>query len=138
MTKVIPDTNILIGWLRERKYSDLLFGPGLVRYLSSIVAMELYAGAHLKKDKDGVDRIYNIFNKTRRIVVPEKSSFPKAGIVLDDLRTRQGYDLKKTVSLSHDVLIALSALSIGATVITENQKDFLAIQRVTGAQFASP
>jgi predicted nucleic acid-binding protein len=138
MTKVIPDTNILIGWLRERKYSDLLFGLGLVRYLSSIVAMELYAGAHLKKDKDGVDRIYNIFNKTRRIVVPEKSSFPKAGIVLDDLRTRQGYDLKKTVSLSHDVLIALSALSIGATVITENQKDFLAIQRVTGAQFASP
>ena len=138
MTKVIPDTNILIGWLRERKYSDLLFCPGLVRYLSSIVAMELYAGVHLKKDKDGVDRIYNIFNKTRRIVVPEKSSFPKAGIVLDNLRTRQGYDLKKTVSLSHDVLIALSALSIGATVITENQKDFLAIQRVTGAQFASP
>lgn len=138
MTKVLPDTNILIGWLRDRKYSEVLFGPGQVRYLSSIVAMELYAGAHRKKEREGVDRIYAIFNKTRRIVVPEKSLFPKAGLVLDKLRTKQGYDLKKAVSLSHDVLIALSALSIGATVITENRNDFDAIQKVAGTKFVSP
>ena len=138
MTKIIPDTNIFIGWLRDSKHSDLLFGPGRVRYLSSIVAMELYAGAHRKKDREDVDRIYNIFNKTRRIVVPEKSMFPKAGLILDELRTRRGYDLKKRASLSHDVLIALSALSIGAIVITENHKDFDAIQKFAGTKFVTP
>ena len=138
MTKIIPDTNIFIGWLRDRKYSELLFGPGRVRYLSSIVAMELYAGAHRKKERDGVDRIYAIFDKTRRIVVPEKNLFPKAGLVLDELRSKEGYDLRKAVSLANDVLIALSALHIGALVITENHRDFLAIQRATGAAFVSP
>jgi predicted nucleic acid-binding protein len=97
--------------------------------------MELYAGAHLKKDRDGVDRIYTIFEKTRRILVPERSLFPKAGRILEELRTKHGYELKKAVSLSHDVLIALSALSIGATILTENRRDFLAIQQVTGAEF---
>lgn len=138
MTKVVPDTNILIDWLRERIHGDLLFGPGLVRYLSSIVAMELYAGAHLRKDKEGVDRIYTIFDKTRRILVPERNLFPRAGLVLDELRTKHGYDLKKAFSLSHDVLIALSALSIGAIILTANRRDFLAIQEVTGAEFVLP
>ncbi|NOY53996.1 MAG: type II toxin-antitoxin system VapC family toxin [Deltaproteobacteria bacterium] len=138
MIKVVPDTNILIDWFRERKHSKLLFGPGLVRYLSSVVAMELYAGANSKKNREGVDRLYAIFEKTRRVLVPAKILFPKAGRVLDELRTKQGYDLKKSVSLSHDVLIALSALSIGAIIITENRKDFLAIRKITGAQFSSP
>jgi predicted nucleic acid-binding protein len=138
MTKIVPDTNILIDWLRERKHGDLLFGPGRVRYLSSIVAMELYAGAHRKKDREGVDRVYTIFSKTGRIVVPAKNLFQRAGLVLAALRTKHGYELKKAISLSHDVLIALSALSIGATIITENQNDFLAIRSVTGTQFVSP
>jgi len=138
MTKVVPDTNILIDWLREKKHGDLLFGSGLIRYLSSIVAMELYAGAHRKKERQGVDRLYTIFEKTRRVVVPEKNLFPKAGLILDELRRKDGYDLKKAVSLANDVLIALSALRIGAIVITENRRDFLAIQRVTGAGFISP
>ena len=49
------------------------------------------------------------------------------------LRARQqfrGYRVGKSGSLVNDVLIALSARSIGATVVTNNMRDFAAIREV--------
>jgi hypothetical protein len=41
-----------------------------------------------------------------------------------------GYSLPNAYGLVNDVLIALSARSIGASVITQNERDFVAIQSV--------
>ena len=57
------------------------------------------------------------------------TEFLSAGEMLAKLQEREGYDLKKTASITNDVLIALSARQIGATVITQNRKDFEAIRR---------
>ncbi len=49
--------------------------------------------------------------------------------MLRALRGR-GYNLATTSSLVNDVLIALSARTIGAVVYTQNERDFAAIQSV--------
>jgi hypothetical protein len=41
-----------------------------------------------------------------------------------------GYTLAGAHGLANDMLIALSALSIGAVVITQNSRDFAAIQKI--------
>ena len=45
------------------------------------------------------------------------------------LRKREHYDTAKIRELAFDVLIALSARSIGATLITCNETDFQIIRR---------
>jgi predicted nucleic acid-binding protein len=53
----------------------------------------------------------------------------EAGAVLRALQ-RRGYKLAGAHGLANDVLIALSARSIGATVFTTNTRDFRAIHSV--------
>ena len=45
MTKVILDTNLYVGWFNDGLHERLMLGPGFVRYLSSVVQMELRVGA---------------------------------------------------------------------------------------------
>lgn len=52
-----------------------------------------------------------------------------AAEILNRLRRREHYEATKLRELVFDVLIALSARSIGASVITTNHDDFRAIQR---------
>jgi len=41
MQRVVIDTNVYIDWLNRGKYEAVLFQPGAVKHLSSIVMMEL-------------------------------------------------------------------------------------------------
>lgn len=45
------------------------------------------------------------------------------------MKSREHFDANKLRDLAFDILIALSARSIGATVITCNESDFQAIHR---------
>lgn len=53
-----------------------------------------------------------------------------AGEILAKLQREKGYELKKTASLANDCLIATSARNLGATVVTQNARDFVAISEV--------
>ena len=46
----------------------------------------------------------------------------------------RGFHLEASHSIVNDVLIALSARSIGATVVTQNESDYRAIQAVRAFQ----
>jgi len=46
------------------------------------------------------------------------------------LQVSRGYQVAGSSSLVNDVLIALSARSVGATVVTSNAKDFTAIREI--------
>ena len=50
--------------------------------------------------------------------------------MLRQLQESLDYTLASAHGLANDVLIALSARSIGALVITQNERDFSAIQRI--------
>ena len=56
--------------------------------------------------------------------------YEEAGDVLRRLQESRGYTVASAYGLVNDVLIALSARSIGATVITQNERDFVAIQTI--------
>lgn len=64
-----------------------------------------------------------------QVLTPTEQQWLKAAEILGRLRQREGYEATKLRELAFDVLIALSAWSIGASVITTNHADFLAIQR---------
>jgi predicted nucleic acid-binding protein len=57
------------------------------------------------------------------------SNWIQAAEVLGALKKREHYDTAKIRDLAFDVLIALSARSIGATLITCNETDFQIIRR---------
>ena len=114
--KVLLDTNVYIGWLNGGLHADLLLGPGLARYLSAVVAMELGVGARLLPARRALDQLVRAYQAGGRVAVPDARVFDRAGRVLQRI-------------LVNDVLIALSARSIGATVVSADT-DFEIIETV--------
>lgn len=130
MRRVVIDTNLYIDWLNQGLHADLLFQRESVKHLSAVVMMELYAGARSRQDRRLLDSVLSPFAKSDRLIVPTGAMYKEAGSVLSELRARPALSRARHASLSHDVLIALSARAIGATVLTQNAHDFLAIQRL--------
>ena len=128
MHKLIIDTNVWIDWINRGAHEDLLLNKNAIKYLSSIVLMELYAGVHRPKDKSQVDQLVRAFQRTSRIINPSIENYREAGQVMARLQRRHGLQIKKVMGLSHDILIALTARSIGATVLTSNRQDFELLQ----------
>ncbi|WP_437905730.1 PIN domain-containing protein [Sorangium sp. So ce327] len=127
LRKVLLDTNLYIGWLNRGIHEDLMIGPGLVRYLSAVVQMELRAGATTLPARRAVDHLCRAYRGVGRIVAPDAEVFDHAGRTLRRLR-EAGREVHRA-SLVNDVLIALSARSLGATVLTADE-DYDAIRAV--------
>ena len=130
MQRVVIDTNVYIDWINEGQYETVLFQRDSVKYLSAVVMMELSAGAFLVRDARLIRGVTSMFAKVGRILAPTASIYEEAGDVLRRLQESRGYTLASAYGLVNDVLIALSARSIGATVITQNERDFIAIQSI--------
>ena len=130
MRRLVIDSGVYIDWLNRRRHEDILFGRGNVKYLSAVVLMELRAGAFSVRDRRLVQRLEAAFGRAGRIVTPTASVFGHAGDVLRRLQSERGYNISRSHAIVNDVLIALSARSIGATVATQNARDFRAIQSI--------
>lgn len=135
MRRTVVDTNVYVDWLNYGLHSELLFQPDAVKFMSAVVLMELFAGAHAPKDRRVIARLQAVFGKADRVVTPSETVLIEAGHTLRQLAEREGYSAASSRGLVQDVLIALSARSIGATVITQNARDFQAIARVRPFDF---
>lgn len=130
MTKKILDTNVYIDlFTNPELYEDIFVSEGSV-YLSSVVLMELLAGAHSKNEKRRVKALIDLFNKLGRIITPALKDYEQAGEIFIRLQSIKGYNLKKSASITNDCLIAASVRSMGAILYTQNKKDFQAIKAV--------
>jgi predicted nucleic acid-binding protein len=116
--------------MNDGLYKAVIFQRDSVKHLSAVVIMELAAGAFSVRDRRLVREISSAFGRVGRIVAPTVSMYRDAGEVLRKLQDSFSYTLASAHGLANDVLIALSALSIGAVVITQNDRDFAAIQRI--------
>ena len=132
LEKVLLDTNLYIEWFNDGRHEPLMLGPGLVRYLSAIVHMELSVGARSLPARRALNQLVRAYRSGDRLVVPDADVFSRAGEVLQRLRDA-GREIKKA-SLVNDVLISLSARSMGATVLTSD-RDFEAIGDVVDFRF---
>jgi len=130
MRRVVIDTNVYVDWINRGAHEDVLFQRDTVKYLSAVVVMELRAGAFAQRDRRLLRGLEAAFERARRVLVPSREVFADAGNALRSLQTRTSYRLGGSHSIANDVLIALSARSIGATVITQNERDYRAIQAV--------
>jgi predicted nucleic acid-binding protein len=129
MLRLVVDTNLYIDWLNAGRHEAVLFQRDAVKYLSAVVMMELYAGAFSTHDRRLLRQVTTAFRKAGRILLPSAGVYEEAGGVLRALRGR-GYNPASPSSLVNDVLIALSARTIGAVVYSQNERDFAAIQSV--------
>ena len=130
MRRLVIDTNVYIDWLNKGRHEDVLFQRDAVKYLSAVVLMELRAGAVSRADRRRVRRLETAFERAGRILAPSKALFAEAGDTLRRLQIEAGYNIGGSGSIANDVLIALSARSIGATVVTQNERDYRAIERI--------
>jgi predicted nucleic acid-binding protein len=128
--RVVIDTNLYIDWLNEGRHEEVLFQRDAVKYLSTVVLLELYAGAFSPRDRRVLRGIVAAFERADRMLVPSGAVWEDAGHVLRALQTSRGSVGAGYPSLVNDVLIALSARAIGAIVTTSNERDFAAICRV--------
>lgn len=137
MQRVIIDTNVYIDWINGGQYESVIFQRDAVKHLSAVVIMELAAGAFSVRDRRLVREIVSAFGRAGRVVAPTVLMYQEAGKVLRQLQQSLGYTLASAHGLANDVLIALSARSIGAVVITQNDRDFAAIQKIRPFKLSS-
>jgi predicted nucleic acid-binding protein len=128
MKRVLLDTNLYVDWINRGSREELLVGPGYLRLLSSVVLMELRAGATGRRAMAAVDKLARAYSSASRIATPLASVYDDAGRALRKLRAR-GHEVRRA-SFVNDTLIALTARAQGATVFTLDATDFEAIQRV--------
>lgn len=128
MRRVLIDTNIYIDWMNVGRHETTMVGPGMVRHLSAIVLMELEAGARTLASRRAVKQLADTFTRVDRLAAPSSTAFRRAGPLLRSLRTR-GEEIRRAAFVN-DVLIALTARELGATVLSNDASDFGAIQHV--------
>jgi len=98
--------------------------------MSTVVLMELRAGAFTPTATRAVEDLHTTFSRTRRLLAPTSDIFWRVGAVLATLQRRYGYDLKGRLRLVNDCLIALSSRQIGAPVFTHNRRDFTTVRKI--------
>ncbi len=130
MERVVFDSDLYIDWINAGSHEDLLLGRWFVRYMSTVVLLELQAGAVGPAAAKAVGDLYRTFTRTGRLLSPSPETFWRAGSILRVLQRRHGFDLRSRFRLVNDCLIALSSRQVGATVITRNERDFRLIHRV--------
>ena len=126
--KVMFDTNIYISFIRNRSHSAELQRRGTVKYLSAIVLMELWAGARTRKAERLLSQLQKPYETAQRIVILNSEHYITVGQLFSDLAPRYR-ELCKRSDFVNDVQIAVTALSIGATLYTENITHFDIIRK---------
>jgi predicted nucleic acid-binding protein len=104
-------------------------------FFCSVVVQELLLGCTHDWAVKRVHAFYKPFERVNRIINPTYHDWEEAGIV--GLRIAKKYpSLKsKRFALINDILIALCCRQIGATLITQNRKDFQIISAIKPIRF---
>jgi predicted nucleic acid-binding protein len=123
MHKVVLDTNVFIDWLRLGLHEEWVVGRagGALRFLSSIVVFELLLGADTLRRRRAVGRLVDAFPTSRRLA-PGAEAYPRAAALFRALHG-DGSGLRDRLGAIDDILIALTAREIGATLVTSNVKE---------------
>ena len=117
---VILDTSILVNDLRQGGYGQKVDSiSGLLR-TSAVVLAELWRGATKPAEREFVRTL----GKRYPILTPTEKNWVESGQMLEKMRADRGFAPAKLRDLHFDVLIALTARSHGARLITSNRRDF--------------
>jgi predicted nucleic acid-binding protein len=121
---VLFDSSIFVDLLRTGRHDEKIDGiDGFIRN-SSVVLAELFRG--IKGDRE--EKFFRTLEKNHPILTPTEKNWLESGQVLSKIRIDHGFEAAKLRDLHFDVLIALTARSHGAVLITSNRADFELVQ----------
>jgi predicted nucleic acid-binding protein len=122
---VIFDTSIFIDHLRTGRHQGRIESvTGLIR-TSSVVLAELWRGA----TKPAERKFLRALERNHLILTPTEKNWLESGEILGKIYAGTGFMPDKLRDLHFDVLIALTARSHGARLVTSNRSDFEMINR---------
>ena len=122
---VIFDTSIFIDHLRTGCHQEKVDTiSGLIR-TSSVVLAELWRGATKLAEISFLKEL----EKNHPILTPTEKNWMESGQILGKMRADKGFSPEKLRDLHFDVLIALTARTHGARLITSNRGDFEMIRK---------
>ena len=117
---VIFDTSVFIDHLRTGCHQERIESvTGIIR-TSAVVLAELWRGATKPAERAFLREL----EKNHPILTPTEKNWLESGQILDRVRADKGFSPEKLRDLHFDVLIALTARSYGARLITSNRADF--------------
>ena len=117
---VVFDTSIFIDHLRTGRHQQRIAATtGLVRN-SAVVLAELSRGATKHSEQEFVERLA----RNHPILTPSENNWLESGRLLSKIRSDKGLDTEKLRDLHFDLLIALTARSVGARLVTSDRADF--------------
>ncbi len=117
---IIFDTSVFVDHLRSGCHRERLETiSGLIR-TSSVVLAELWRGATKPEEKVFLRDL----EKNHPVLTPTEKNWLESGQLLGRLQADQGFSTEKLRDLHFDVLIALTARTHGARLITSNRADF--------------
>lgn len=117
---VIFDTSVLIDYLRAGRHQQRLDSVRGVIRNSSVVLAELWRGATRVQERKFIEALA----RNHLILTPTESNWLDSGQILGKISAQKGFGSEKLRDLHFDVLIALTARSYGARLITSNRSDF--------------
>lgn len=128
---ILFDTSVLIDDLRTGCHQERIEEvTGLIR-VSSVVLAELWRGA----TKPAEQLFVRSLARGHAILTPTERNWIDSGIMLAKMRADLGFTTEKLRDLHVDVLIALTARSHGARLITSNRADFEMISSYRNVHF---
>lgn len=117
---VIYDTSILVDVLRTaRRLQEIQSVSGRLR-TSAVVLAELWRGATKSSERE----FLRALSRRYPVLTPTEKTWMESGRILEMIRSDRGFSAQKLRDLHFDVLIALTARSYGARLITSNRRDF--------------
>src|ERR1700687_6057343 len=122
---IIFDTSVLVDQLRtdsHRRRIETL--NGLIRN-SAVVMAELWRGVVTPADRAALLAL----GRNHPTLTPTEKNWLESGEILVRIRADRGFAPHKLRDLHFDVLIALTARSHGARLITSNRADFEMISK---------
>jgi len=121
---VILDSSVLVDNLRSGRHQDRIQSTvGLIRN-SSVVLAELWRGAK----RPAEHRFLRSLGRNHPILTPSEKNWLESGELLGKISMDRGFTAEKLRNLHFDVLIALTARSHGARLITSDRDDFSLIR----------
>jgi len=133
--KYILDTNVYIGACRseeDRAHFRTTFFPLLpATFLSAVVAYELQVNAQDRHTRRLVQEFITPMERSGRVISPSFADWLEASTVVTAIEEKDREWRSKLPALLNDILIALCARRIGATLFTYNRDDFRLIHRHT-------
>ena len=121
----VLDSSVFINDLRTVRHQERIQSLAGVIRTSAVVLAELWRGATKPSDR----KFLLALEKTYPILTPTQENWLESGEILGAIRAYRGFAPTKLRDLHFDVLIALTARSHGARLITTDRTDFELISR---------